>query len=103
MTTNTALQITRNNALVARAAGLAFGADGMVLARAMRPHLTCALILMATLVMLTLAKALLITLIGADAYGASVVVMQGGGLVDQAGAFLMCVDAVTRVLAGLMV
>ena len=60
----TVLEITRNNARVARAAGTAMDADGVVLALAARPHLACALILLGTLAALTLAKALLIAMIG---------------------------------------
>ena len=102
MIATTAHQIASNNAIVARAAGMTLLADGMVAVRAVRGPMAFALILLGTLVALTLAKAALLALIGPEAYGASLVVMQDGGLVDRAGAAFLAVDGATRVLAELM-
>ena len=98
----TTAHILNVNHAVAQAAGMAFRDGGVVATQTVHPGFRLVTILLATLMTLSLAKAVLIVLLGAESYGASLAVLQGGGIVDHAGAVLMGVDSLTAALVQFM-
>lgn len=95
----TTAHILNVNHAVAQAAGMAFRDGGVVATQTVHPGFRLVTILLATLMTLSLAKAVLL---GAESYGASLAVLQGGGIVDHAGAVLMGVDSLTAALVQFM-
>ncbi|WP_108483014.1 hypothetical protein [Oceaniglobus ichthyenteri] len=90
--------IARNNCAVARAAGVAMTGGWMAVPAKRRPGLMAVSLILGAAVILTLAKAVLVVLIGADAYDGALLSLQGASFIDGAAAWMMQVDGITAAI-----
>lgn len=88
--------VLRNNRAAAQSAGVVLTGDGMVRLRTQRRAVTTLLIIVCALVLLSLAKAGLLLVLGTDGFDAAVTVLEGGAATDRLAAWAFRIDPLAQ-------